>query len=257
MKKDTTPLFKIDWAKQYQAIVKITPEDAKRILESHNHGNRLLRSSGAKYIAQQIISGEWKEDHPQPICFSKNGRLIDGQHRINGIALATQTVWASCYFGVDPDYIKYLDTGITRSLCDRVAFVENQNNNKIISAMVTMRHCMLGWLKPTPETAMQVFHAKEKSYIAIAKIHHAKRTVSTCIVALAFADYHHQYGDKALEMYAELFKSTTECQPAQALRNFLFTTHTKGAKQYPYIVSACMAHHEGRLCKQVKSASWR
>lgn len=257
MKKDTTPLFKIDWSKPYQAIVKITPEDAKRILENHNNGNRLLRSGGAKYIAEQIIRDEWIENHPQPICFSRNWRLIDGQHRINGIVLSGKSVWASCHFGVDPEYIKYLDTGISRSLGDRVAFVDHPPHNTFIASMLAMRHQMTKKGKITPDAAMEMFHEKKHSYIAIAELHNARKFVAKAIIGLAFVDYHDKYGREALEMYSELFKATTDCQPAQALKSFLFTTPLSGAKLYNYAVSACLANHEGRLCKQIKAASWR
>jgi hypothetical protein len=257
MKKDTTPLFKIDWAAPYQAVVRITPDDALRILEEHNNGNRLLRHGGAKYIAEQITKGEWVENHPQPICFSSDKRLIDGQHRINGIFLSKKTVWAHCHFGVEPQIMQYMDTGISRSLGDRVTFVEHREINKFISGMVTLRHSMTKGGKPTPVTAMELFYEKERAYIAVAEKHQTKRFVSTVNVGIAFVDYYERYGAKALEMYSELFKMTTDCQPAQALKNFMSTTSLRGTATYPYIVSACLAHHEGRKVKYLKQANWR
>jgi hypothetical protein len=257
MKKDTTPLFKIDWSKPQQSIVRITPDDALRILENHNNGNRLLRHGGAKYIAEQITKGEWVENHPQPICFTEDGLLLDGQHRINGILLANVSVWASCHFGVNPKYMQYMDTGISRSLGDRVTFVAHREMNKFISGLVTLRHSMTKGGKPTPATAMELFYEKEKAYIAVAEKHQAKRYVSTVNVGIAFVDYYERYGKEALEMYSELFKMTTDCQPAQALKSFLATTIMRGTTTYPYIVSACMAHHEGRKVKQIKAATWR
>ena len=257
MKKDTTPLFKIDWSQPYQAIVRITPEDALRILENHNNGNRLLRHGGAKYIAEQITKGEWVENHPQPICFSMNGKLIDGQHRINGIVLSGKTVWATCNFGVDPQIMQYMDTGISRSLGDRVTFVEHREMNKFISALVTLRHNTGKGGKPTPVTAMELFYEKERAYIAIAEKHQAKRYVSTVNVGIVFVDYYERYGKEAAEMYGELFKMTTDCQPAQAVKSFLASTSLRGPTQCPYIISACMANHEGRKVKQLKAATWR
>lgn len=257
MKKDTTPLFKIDWSKPSQSIIRITPDDAKRILENHNNGNRLLRSGGALYIAEQILRGEWIENHPQPICFSANGRLIDGQHRVNGIVIANRPVWASCHFGVDPRYIKYLDTGISRSLGDRVAFVDHPPHNTFIASMLAIRHQMTKKGKISPDAAMEMFHEKKYSYIAIAELHNARKYVAKAIIGLAFVDYHDKYGSEALHMYGELFKATTDCQPAQALKSFLFTTPLTGPKLYNYVVSACLANHEGRPCKRIVPASWR
>lgn len=256
-KKETKSLFSIDWKKPYHCIIKITPHDAEKILEKHNEGNRFLRAAGSKYIAVQIRSGEWIEDHPQPICFSNAGHLIDGQHRVAGIVMAKQAVWASVRFGVDPNYIKYIDTGISRQLCDRVVFVENMWVNKTIAAMIAQRYAMTIKGKPSPESALSLYHEMAESYKAIAELRKSTRHLGTTIVSLAFADYHYRHGDEALVMYSELFKLTTDCQPAQALRNFLTTSRQRGTVQYPYIVSACLANHEGREVKVLRAASWR
>ena len=257
MKKDTRKLFSIDWKKPEQLIIKITPDDADKVLESYNQGNRLLRGGGAKYIANQIKSGEWVENHPQPICFSKDGKLLDGQHRIAGISISKQSVWASVRFGVDSDVMRYLDTGISRSLCDRVAFVENPSVNQPIAAMVANRYQMTGKGKPSPETALSIYHEMPRSFNAIAELRKSTRHFGTAIVGLAFADYHHRYGDEACEMYAELFKLTTQNQPVNAIRTFLTTTKMRGPVQYPYLVSACLANHEGREVKLLRAANWR
>ena len=257
MKKDNRKLFNIDWKTPQQLIVKITPEDAETILSKYNEGNRLLRAGGSKYIALQIRSGEWVENHPQPICFSSDGMLLDGQHRIAGISLSKESVWASVRFGVDPNVMKYLDTGISRALCDRVAFVENPSVNKTVASMVSVRYQMTGKGKPSPETALSIFYEMEKSYVAIAELRKSTRHFGTAIVALAFADYHHRYGEEACEMYCELFKLTTPLQQVNAIRTFLSTTKLVGTTQYPYIVSACIAHHEGREVKMLRASSWR
>lgn len=257
MKKDTTPLYKINWSKPYQAIVKITPQDALRVLENNNNGNRFLRHGGAKYIATQILNDEWVENHPQPICFSSDGMLIDGQHRMNGIFLANKTVWASCHFGVNPEYIKYMDTGISRALHDRVSFVENKIQNQFIASIISLRYNSKQKGKATPEKAMEEFLILEDSYRAIAEIRQKRVSLGQTVVGSAFVDYHAKYGQEAADMYSELFKMTTDCQPAQALKNFLLTTTMTTKTLYPYIVSACMANHEGRQVKQIKAASWR
>jgi hypothetical protein len=256
MKKEIKPIFKIDWSQPYQAIVKITPEDAKKILDGYNNGNRYLRAGGARYIAVQIKSGEWVEDHPQPICFSNEGKLIDGQHRMAGIALAGIPVWATARFGVNPSVMKYMDTGISRALYDRVYFVENPTVNKFIAAMVTEKHQMKIKGKVTPETALSMYYEMEESYRIIAENRGGKRHVGTAVVGLAFADYHQRHGNEAVVMYRELYKNTTDCQPAQALLHFLTNSKSRGAVQYPYIVGACLANHEGRRISKLYGRSW-
>jgi hypothetical protein len=256
MKKENKSIFKIDWGVPQQVIVKITPEDASKIISDHNQGNRFLRALGSKYISRQILNGEWIEDHPQPICFSAN-TLVDGQHRLAGIAMSKKSVWASVRFGVDPEMIKYMDTGISRSLCDRIAFVENANINKFISAMISQRYAMTVKGKPSPESALSLFFDMEDAYKTIAETRKTTRHLGTAIVGLAFADYHRRYGDEAVEMYGELFKTSTKSQPVQVLKNFLVTSKQRGSVQYPYIVAACLANHDGREVKVLRSATWR
>lgn len=257
MKRETKSLFAFDWTIPHQTVAKITPLDAERVLSEHNEGNRFRRVAGTKYIAQQIKNGEWIENHPQPICFSNDGKLIDGQHRMAGIAMSNQAVWASIRFGVDPDVIRYMDTGISRTLGDRVAFVENPNVNKFIASLVSLRQQMTVKGKASPEVALSLFHEMSNSYKAIAEMHKPTRILGTAVVGLAFVDYHFRHGEEACEMYAELFKLTTECQPAQALRNFLSSSTIRGTVQYPYIVAACLANHQGRELKLLRAASWK
>lgn len=257
MKKDNRSIFEIDWNESFQTIIKITPEDARRVLESHNQGNRYLRNAGSKYISKQILGGEWITDHPQPICFSEDGRLIDGQHRMSGIVIANEPVWASVRFGVNPDHLRYIDTGITRTLGDRITFVSDLTHNKFIAAVIGLQHQRMIKGKPSPEVAMSMFEEKRQSFEAVAPIRTNKRYVGTAVVGLCFVEYHFRYGDAALEMYSELQKNTTTCQQAQAMRTFLATTTKKNHLQYPFLVSICLAHADGRECKMVRSANWR
>lgn len=257
MKKETRGLFQVNWKTELNTVIIITPEDARIVLEKHNGGNRFLRQAGSKYIATQIRSGEWVEDHPQPICFSTEGQMIDGQHRMAGIMLSGEPVWASVRFGVKPQLMKYMDTGISRSLGDRVAFVEDTTVNQIIAAMIGMRAKMTIKGKPTPEQALSIFYKMEDAYIAIASMKISKRKTSNAITNLAFADYYDRHGNEAVDMYREINKNTTDCQPAQALRSFLLTTPLDGSVQYPYIVAACVANHEGRVIKVLRAGSWK
>jgi hypothetical protein len=260
MNKEKRTLFNIDWTIPYQAIVRITPEEAAQVLEKHNQGNRYLRQGGSKYIARQIASNEWITDHPQPICFSENGTLLDGQHRLGGIVIANEAVWASVRFGVRADLGKYIDTGINRGLGDRVRFVSETNVNQKIASMVTVAWRWIRPGKPTPEEAIFTFHKMKKSYEAIAYAHRPKKHVGATTVAFVFAEYHHRHGMQALEMYQDLFKPVAESQQGQALKNFLICTWPEKKAPirlaYPYIVSACIAHRDNKEIKVLRARSW-
>lgn len=64
----------------------ITPEQASKYLKA-NIDNRSVREDQVKKITRDMLSGVFEVNH-QPIAFDKNGRLIDGQHRLLACAAA-------------------------------------------------------------------------------------------------------------------------------------------------------------------------
>lgn len=64
----------------------VTPEMAAEMLR-HNVLNRRLNKTRVQTLISAIKNGTWTES-PQPICFDKDGNLIDGQHRLEAIVRA-------------------------------------------------------------------------------------------------------------------------------------------------------------------------
>lgn len=97
----------------YQKIT-VTPAIANELLQS-NKRNRPIRPRRVSAIASDMIAGKWSET-PQPIAFNKDGKLIDGQHRIAAVIKANIPIdmWA-CY-GVDDNVV--IDRGSPRSTGD-------------------------------------------------------------------------------------------------------------------------------------------
>ena len=58
----------------------ITPQVARKYLES-NTKNRRVRSKTVQFYAKQMAEGEW-DLTGEPIIFSKDGVLLNGQHRL-------------------------------------------------------------------------------------------------------------------------------------------------------------------------------
>ena len=61
-------------------IEEISPEDAQKYIETMGR-NRTVRSKKTNKYSQDMNNGKWELTH-QGIAFDKNGRLIDGQHRM-------------------------------------------------------------------------------------------------------------------------------------------------------------------------------
>ena len=91
----------------------ITPEIANEML-AYNDRNRPLAQQHVNDIARMMTDGKWHET-PNPIVFSREGRLTDGQHRLAAIAQSgiSQTMWV--FFGDADDNFYVFDTGARRT----------------------------------------------------------------------------------------------------------------------------------------------
>lgn len=79
----------------------VSPELAKRWLESNKHNRRLSVSTVMRYAAD-MKAGQWKLNG-EPIQFSEDGELKNGQHRLAAIVMADIPVKMSVIFGVPND----------------------------------------------------------------------------------------------------------------------------------------------------------
>jgi hypothetical protein len=68
----------------------IDPERAERYLAA-NRGNRNIVQAHVAALARDIRNGQWMFN-AQPICFSRSGRLLNGQHRLSAVLEAGQPI---------------------------------------------------------------------------------------------------------------------------------------------------------------------
>lgn len=92
------------------------PEEAKAALR-YNSGNRPLRVSHVRDLAQMIRDGDWRATH-QGVAFDREGRFIDGQHRAQAIIEAGVHVAVLVTRGLPVDAFEVLDRGIVRTNAD-------------------------------------------------------------------------------------------------------------------------------------------
>ncbi len=245
----------------------VTPEQAS-IWLGLNTGNRRVRKALVNYIASQIASGEWQEDHPQPIVFSDAGRLIDGQHRLHAIVQAKTTVTVPVVCGV-PDKIRsYLDTGISRTLEDRVEFVSDINQNacisQMLSALAAFRSKRWGHgNKLSPETAIEMFTLHKDALIWVAENYNRKQVATNRVfVRAALMEFYEHDSEKCVEFADSLQQPDGPIQQARMLRDFLLRNSAlagSGAHRRDMFLkcTACMvAYMEGRPVKQIRAGDW-
>lgn len=95
------------------AVELITPEQAEEILKrSEGRNFRRLRDRSAEFIAVEIREGRFLLNG-ESIILDREGRCIDGQHRLLGCVLAGKPIYSVVVRGIDHDL--YMDSGENRT----------------------------------------------------------------------------------------------------------------------------------------------
>lgn len=97
-------------------IEHVTPEKAAAWLGTMR-GNRPLRNRAVQRYAREMLTGRWLVNG-EAIKFDREGRLADGQHRLNAVILAKKTVPMLIVRGIDEGAMITLDTGVGRTFFD-------------------------------------------------------------------------------------------------------------------------------------------
>lgn len=92
----------------------ITPDIARSLLDSQVV-NRSLNSRRVIAYANDMKNGNWKES-PEPICMNPDGKLNNGQHRLQAVILSGTPVVMTVAYDVPDEAV--MDRGLPRSVGD-------------------------------------------------------------------------------------------------------------------------------------------
>jgi hypothetical protein len=251
----------------WDGILTFTPNDAEIAL-SVNTGNRRVRGSLVDYLCRCIQGGEWQSDHPQPVVFSAHGRLIDGQHRMLAIQRTGCSADIHVRMGARDALRDYIDTGLSRTLEDRVTFDPDLQTNKNIASVINS----YGWLvhnknnkiaKLTPDEAKSIFGLHEESMrFAASLMSKNLRGISKAATAVAFVGFYERDKEKAAAFLTSLCTVDGDVQQARVLRDFLLTSTYgfagQGASRLVYgkSIAAMKANIENREIKILRVTAW-
>lgn len=101
-------------------FVAVNPETAEKWL-GQNHGNRQLRPRKVEAYARDMRNGNWMTSGDS-IKFDWNGRLIDGQHRLEAVIDSGTTIRVLVVRGLEPRVQDVLDVNARRSNADALRF---------------------------------------------------------------------------------------------------------------------------------------
>jgi hypothetical protein len=110
----------------------VTPSIAERWLEA-NENNRSLSNKYVSRYAKLMDEGEWMVA-PDAIAFDTEGRLINGQHRLNAIIEHGESQRFIVARGLDPQVFMATDGGKTRQASDALD-IEGYKNYSQLAAV--------------------------------------------------------------------------------------------------------------------------
>lgn len=267
-KPDYIDAATIDPLKGWEGRVLVTPETARQWLEKYNLNNRLPRLAHVRQLVNMMKSGEWRQDHPASIVFSRR-RLIDGQHRLMAIAESGVTMVVRLVCGIDDEIRQCIDNGVPRSLYDRVEFAECRTDNKNIVAtanalaMVAARS-MFG--KLTPAQVTMIFNQNRDGILFAVRwgrngTKKGRRSVIRAAVMASLAEMHRRSPHHAEKFAFSLNQVDGQVQQARYLRDFLIGHVGGGGATYRCIefrksATAMQAYLQGKLISRLYESDW-
>lgn len=109
----------------------ITPEIAKTML-GENVNNRRISRDNVNLFAREMRNGEWRFNG-EALKFGKDGRLLDGQHRLLAVIAADKPLTTLVIRGLEDETQQTMDSGKTRTLGDVLTLRGEKNSTQLAS----------------------------------------------------------------------------------------------------------------------------
>ncbi len=158
--------------------VLVTPELAEEYLEANTDNRRLVAERVLRF-GEDMEAERWRDYHPHGISFDREGRLVDGQHRLAAILLSGKSVVMRVTRGLDPEMQSVFDLGAPRMTGDvlrRGGILNSTHAGTIISMLYLYdNYPDVIWHNPRyPSKTYQLEYAKEHDAAIQTAIHAAQ-----------------------------------------------------------------------------------
>lgn len=116
-------------------FVTVGPHQARQFL-GNNIGNRNVRASHVEQLARDMSEGRWQECNGDTIRIAKDGRVLDGQHRLLAVVESDCTFRFLVVTGLEAEVQDTIDVGAKRSAADALKFAsELDGDAKDVAAL--------------------------------------------------------------------------------------------------------------------------
>lgn len=143
-------------------LVIFTPEIAKNVLETRNYEKqRPIKQKLGLYVAD-MKNGNWRLTMADPLVFTKNGLLINGQHRLTAVVESGMPQPFYVSTGANESEFQFIDIGIGRTAADGLSG-QVKNATRVAALSRRIMNVMRGY-------SMEV-HVAVKKVVTNADIH--------------------------------------------------------------------------------------
>jgi hypothetical protein len=116
-------------------VCRITPAIATAWLRA-NRINRPIRKRHVNYLADEILSGNWRVNG-EPIIIGEDENILNGQHRLLAIIEAGQPIETFVTYGIKEEAFLTMDTGAVRSGADAMCLKFREHTISAVKAVAT------------------------------------------------------------------------------------------------------------------------
>lgn len=106
-------------------IERVTPPMAYKWLDNNIENNRRKREADIQSWSEDMRNGRWIADSGDTISFRRDGKLIDGQHRLHALIRANVEIDMAVAYDVSDHAINIKDTGNKRTFSDALTIEGN------------------------------------------------------------------------------------------------------------------------------------
>ncbi|MDN6358432.1 MAG: hypothetical protein L0L76_10445 [Yaniella sp.] len=115
-------------------VITVTPRLAKQLLEQ-NTGNRTISKTNLARVKTAMERNEWVLNG-EAIKIAKDGRILDGQHRLHASFETDTTFDTLIVYGLDDDTQESMDAGKARTASDALA-IRGYKSTHSLAAITT------------------------------------------------------------------------------------------------------------------------
>lgn len=252
-------------------IEMVTPEIAQGWLQYNTH-NRNASMDRVRQFADDMLNGRW-EFNAQTITFDREGRLIDGQHRLMAVVESGVAVPMLVATGLSPSAQMTIDIGAPRSAGQQLSLsgVTNARNASSVAVCLIRlsRHGDKVWTQhemPSKSEQIEYVLARtEELGYSVAISQHAYKTTrinKTGYASLCVLAHDAGFGSEFDAFHAGFASGTslTAGDPRVALRNYAVRlTRASGRtgawsqqQDVAVIIKAFNAYRTGREIKLLR-----